>query len=139
MPKLNPERLSHKQERAIVALLNEPSIQKAADSQGVHLRTLQKWLTEPSFIEAYRAARRAAFSQAIALTMRYAPLAVNTLAKIMMDANSPVTAKVAAAVAVLKFGREGIELEDLAERIAALERAAADRADASTSHMSSAA
>ena len=116
--------MTHKQERAVVALLNEPSLQKAAESLGIHLRTLQRWLAEPHFIAAYRDARRAAFSQAIALTMRYAPLAVNTLAKIMMDNNSPVTAKVAAAVAVLKFGREGIELEDITERLAALERAA---------------
>ena len=39
-----------------------------------------------------------------------------------MDAASPTSAKVAAAVAVLRFAREGIELEDLAARVDALER-----------------
>ena len=39
----------------------------------------------PEFARAYREARREALGQAIALTQRYAPLVVNTLAQVMMD------------------------------------------------------
>ena len=70
---------------------------------------------------AYRAARRQAFDQAIALTQRYASLAVTTLAKVMADASAANAAKVSAATAMLKFGRESIELDDLAARIETLE------------------
>ena len=86
-------------------------------------RTLYRWLDRPAFSKAYHKARREAFGQAIALTQRYAPLAVNTLAQVMMDTSAPASSKVAAATGLLRFGREGIELDDLAARVEALERA----------------
>jgi hypothetical protein len=72
-------------------------------------------------------------SQAIALTQRYAPLAVNTLAPVMMDAHAPASSKVAAATGLLRLGREGIELDDLAARVETLERAAPQRQEAGSS------
>ncbi len=113
------------QERAIIALLNEQTIGRAAAAAEVGQRTLYRWLRESEFSRAYREARREAFGQAIALTQRYAPLAVNTLAQIMMDDGAPSSSKVAAATTILRFGREGIELDDLAARLEALEEAAA--------------
>ena len=41
----------------------------------------------------------------------------------MSDPQAPYTARVSAATAMLRFGREGIEMDDLALRIEALERA----------------
>ena len=104
-------------------MLNEQTIGRAADAAGVSQRTLYRWLDKPAFSRAYHRARREAFGQAIALTQRYAPLAVNTLAQVMMDASAPASSKVAAAVGLLRFGREGIELDDLAARVEALEKA----------------
>ncbi|MDQ7014630.1 MAG: hypothetical protein Q9O74_12160 [Planctomycetota bacterium] len=113
--------LTPNQENAIVALINETSVAAAARASGVGQRTLHKWMHEENFMREYRRARREAFDQAIALTQRYASLAVTTLAKIMADAGAPNAAKVSAATAMLKFGRESIELDDLAARIEALE------------------
>ncbi len=118
------DKLSSKQEQAIIALLNEHTIGKAAKVAGVNERTLYRWMRQPDFSSAFRQARRDAFSQAIALTQRYAPLAVNCLAKIMADPDAPASSKVAAATALLRFGKEGIELEDLAARVEALEQSA---------------
>jgi len=118
------ENLTPKQEQAIIALLNEPTVIKAAKKASVGQRTLYRWMREPTFARAYHAARREAFSHAIALTQRYAPLAVNTLAQVLSDKDAPASAKVSAATTLLKFGREGIELDDLADRIDALEEAA---------------
>ncbi|MHC4447651.1 MAG: hypothetical protein ACYSXF_07725 [Planctomycetota bacterium] len=115
------------QDRAIIALLNEQTIARAAAAVNVSQRTLHRWLDKPAFARAYRKARREAFGQAIALTQRYAPLAVNTLAQIMMDTAAPASSKVAAATTLLRFGREGIELDDLAARVEALEQAAPQR------------
>jgi hypothetical protein len=117
--------LAPNQERAIIALLNEPTIKQAAEATGVGERTLYRWMDEPKFSKAYHKARREAFSHAIALTNRYAPHAVNTLVKVMSDAGAGHAAKVSAAVALLRFGREGIELDDLASRVEALEAASA--------------
>jgi len=54
------------------------------------------------------------FSQTIAFTQRYAPLALQTLDKIMSDPSDPHSARVSAAGGSLKFSRESIELVDLA-------------------------
>ncbi len=116
--------LSPKQEKAILALLQEPTIAKAAKAAEVGERTLHRWLSDSEFGTAYRKARREAIGHAIALTQHYAPLAVNTLATIMADASTPAHARVTAASTPLKFGREGIELDDLAARVETLEGAA---------------
>lgn len=117
----SPEGLTKRQEKTIVALLNEPTIPQAAKAAGVGVRSVHRWLADPIFSRAYRTARREAFSHAIALTQRYAPVAVNVLAKIMADPTTPTHARVTAAATLLRFGREGIELDDLAGRIEALE------------------
>lgn len=51
-------------------------------------------------------------------------MAVATLVKVMNDNAAPPSSKVTAAAVLLKFGREGIELDDLAERVETLEREA---------------
>ena len=116
--------LNARQERAVLALLREPTVPKAAESVGVSERTLYRWLDIPAFSKAFFKARRQAFGQAIGLMQHYAPHAVNTLVKAMADAATPAHVKVSAATAILKFGREGIELDDLAARVEALEQSA---------------
>ena len=113
--------LTPEQEQAVIALVNEPNIQKAADAAKVTPRTIYNWLATSAFSAAYRKARRETFSHAIAMAQRYAPMAVNVLAKVMSDANAPHHARVTAAVSLLKFSRESIELDDLTGRIEALE------------------
>ena len=117
--------LTGPQAAAIAALLQEPTMQRAADVAGVTVRTLQRWLKDDdNFHRALLRARREAFGQAVGLTQRLAPMAVGTFAKVMNDPAAPAAAKVSAAVALLKFGREGIEMEDFAARLEALERRA---------------
>ncbi len=118
-----------KQDQAIVALLAEPSIARAAVVVGVSERTLHRWLEDDVFAKAFRKARREAFSQAIAACQKYAPLAIHALAKIVTDGSVQASARVSAASALLKFGRESMELDDLAGRIETLERDAERKDD----------
>jgi hypothetical protein len=120
--------LSHKQEQAILALLAEPTVARAAKTCKVGVRTLHRWLREEVFGKAYRLARRETFAQAVSLTQRYASLAVQTLAKVMTDESSPPASRVAAATGILKFARDSIELDDLADRVEALERSGKEKA-----------
>ena len=115
--------LSARQGRAIDSLLQGQAISQAAVAAGVSRRAVHKWMHRPRFRAALLDARREAFGQAIGLTQRYAPVAVATLVKVMNDAGASANAKVAAAAVLLKFGREGIELDDLAVRVEALEQA----------------
>src|SRR5258708_7255571 len=117
--------LKPKQEEAIIALLSQPTIKQAAAAGGVGERTLHFWLkNHTAFVAAYRDARRQSFSHAVAMTQQYSSLAVNTLGKIMVDPGAQTSSKVAAASAVLRFGRESMELDDLAGRLEILEQAA---------------
>lgn len=121
-PGYSAEGITPKQEAAVVALLNEPTVARAAATADVDERTLHRWLADPPFARAYRSARRVAFAQAIAVTQRYAPVALHTLAKIMSDTAVGASARVSAATAILKFSRESIELDDLASRVDELEK-----------------
>jgi|GEM_PF-670295 len=112
-----------KQEQVILALLVAPTVEKAAESCGMGARTVYRWLDDPQFMSQYRKARRHAFQQALGLVHKYAPMAVQTLAKVMTDPKAPHTSKVTAAATLLKFSRESLELDDLAQRIELLEQA----------------
>jgi hypothetical protein len=52
------EKLSRKREKAIAALLTEPTIAQAAKAAGIGEKTLRRWLKSPEFSLAYDAARR---------------------------------------------------------------------------------
>lgn len=118
----DPDELTPLQEKAIVALLNEPSVAAAARAAGCGERTLHQWLrSDERFRSEYKRHRRDAFSHAISLAQRLAPMAMANLAKIAADTTAPYPARVTASVAILRFGRESLELDDLAERIEKLE------------------
>jgi hypothetical protein len=125
-PAFGPEDgLKGRRGRGIDALLREPTQARAAVVAGVSERTLRRWGREPAFRAALLRARRDAFGQAVGLTQRYAPVAVACLVKVMNDPSAGASAKVAAAAVLLRFGREGVELDDLGERVERLEERAA--------------
>jgi len=114
-----------KKEEAIVALLSQRSIEEAARVTNIGTNTLLRWLKEPDFDAAYRAARRVAFSQAIARLQQASGAAVATLLKIMVDANAPASTRVRAADSVLDHAAKAIEIEDIEVRVTELERSLA--------------
>ncbi|MCC6678183.1 MAG: hypothetical protein IT436_13665 [Phycisphaerales bacterium] len=135
----NPDRppppmreLTVQEEKAIIALISESTIKKAAAKAEMGERTLHRWLTDPFFAAAYRQARRINFAQAISVCQMLAPAAMSVLGRVMSDPASPPAARVAAATSILKFARESIELDDLVERLCSLERRAQGEADPAT-------
>ena len=117
-------KFGRKKEQAVVALLSHRSIEEAARSIDVAPNTLLRWIKEPEFDVAYRAARRAAYSQAIARLQQMSSAAVSVLGKIMVDQSAPASTRVRAADSILDHAAKAIELEDLEVRVAALEQAA---------------
>src|SRR4029453_10303841 len=111
------EKLTHKQERAIAALLVAPSITAAAQQIGVNENTLLRWLKDAAFQTTYRDARRAVVQHAIVQVQRATGEAVETLRNVMQDSESPASARVSAAKAVLDTAIKAIEVEDLEARI----------------------
>ena len=66
-------KFGRKKEDAIVALLTQRNIDEAAKAAGVAANTLLKWMKDVEFDRAYRAARRAVFSQSVARPQQAAP------------------------------------------------------------------
>ncbi len=127
MASFQNEGLTAKQERAIAALLAHPTVEKAADEVGVTRQTLHRWMGEAVFGDAFRKARRETFTHSVSMAQKYAPAALNSLASIMMDKAAPPSARVAASKAVLDFGREALELDDVVQRMEKIEADMAER------------
>src|SRR5208282_2037622 len=110
-------KFGRKEEDAIVALLSQRSIEDAARACDVPARTLYRWLKEPEFDAAFRAARRQAYGQSIARLQQGSAAAATTLLKVMVDATTPPATRVRAAEAVLSHAAKAIEIEDIEVRV----------------------
>lgn len=115
------EKLSRKQEAAIIALLTTGTIGEAAQVAGVGVATMGRWLKAPAFAEAYRSARREALSLATSRLQKVAGEAVDSLAAVMNDQASPASARVSAARSVLDLAYKAQEQQDFEDRLSALE------------------
>ncbi len=116
--------LTPKQDMALIALLTEPTISAAAKKAGIGERTLHTWLSEAAFDDAYRAARRACVSQAIARLQQASGKAVDALLDIIDGEYTPAppAVRVTAARAILDTAIKAVELEDFDARLTALEQ-----------------
>jgi hypothetical protein len=81
--------------------------------------TLFRWLQEPAFQEAYRAARLQVLSAATMQLRQATGAAVDTLKRNLTCGNA--SAEIRAAATILEMAYKSAEVEDLAARIAELE------------------
>jgi hypothetical protein len=126
------EKISRKMEAAIVALLNHPTLGAAAAASGVSESTLLRWQSVPDFQKEYREARQRVLAGAIATLQQAAGDAVETLCSVMLNPEAPASSRVTAARTVLDMSIKASELEELTERISALEqRAEKEKEDSS--------
>lgn len=113
--------LTPKQTRAVLALLERPTLKDAATAAGVAASTLHRWMQQEKFKAAHMEARRAAVNQSIAHLQSATGEAVTCLRDVMKSTSASDAAKVSAARAVLELSLKAVELEDLAERVKQLE------------------
>jgi hypothetical protein len=111
-------------ERAILALLEHTTIEKAAAAIGISDVTLWRWLQQEEFQARLRLARRQAYSQSVARLQQASSAAVGTLLRVMTDQTAPAASRVRAADSVLDHAANASDVDDLEARIRDLERAA---------------
>lgn len=121
--KADRKELTRRQESAILALLQHASVSKAATVSNVAESTLWRWMQLKDFASAYRAARRTLMERSTALLQQASTMAAAKLIRLMEDPSVPPYVQLTAARSVLEFGRQGQEIEDMQERIAAVEEA----------------
>ena len=113
-----------KKEEPIVALLSHRTVEEAANAVGIASRTLLRWLQISEFRIEYLKARREVVCQGIARLQQATGAAGVTILKLMTDPNVPPAVRLRAAEAVFGLALKGVEVEDIEERVAALELAA---------------
>jgi Helix-turn-helix of insertion element transposase len=113
------ESLTSKQHKAVYALLEQPTIEAAAEAVGIGTATLKRWRKQEAFTSEFRSARRRVLEDAYAKLQSAASKAVATLVD-AMDSESEHL-KVKAALGILDRAQKGLEAYDLVERLEHLE------------------
>lgn len=114
---------SKKWDRAILALLEYPTITEAAKRAGVGRATLQRWLADESFQGRLRAARTAIFDQTLTAIQSASAEAISTLRAALSHPMAKWPTRVKAASKILDLSLRGGEMRELVARIEALESA----------------
>ena len=115
--------LTRNQDRALSALLSQPTLALVAAQVGITERTLYRWINEDSAFKAeYLKLRREIVGSAVLQLQKASNNAVNCLISTMNDLDNPASARVAAAKTVLELSFKGLEMDDLEARISALEQ-----------------
>lgn len=118
-------------DEAIAALLEQPTVAAAARTIGISDQTLGRWMKNPEFDAACRAARQANHRQALARLSRRALGYVGSIRNIVADPKVRASTRLEAAQFVISEASHAREMEDFAAEVTMMERAAkASRAEA---------
>lgn len=109
-------------DRALAALMTEPSVGLAARRVGVGERTLRRWLVEDTeFIQAYAEARAASFNAAMARVQAASGRAVETLED-LLEAKKHPSVRLGAARTIIELGLHEHDAATLLRKLEELER-----------------
>lgn len=123
---IKPENvITVKQQKAITALLSERTTRDAAKTAGVNEKTLYTWLNEPNFRAALRSAEKDILDDVTRRLSAGQSLALDTLEKLVKSARHEST-KLRASVAWLEMSLKFRDMQDIEERLTALEAAIND-------------
>lgn len=116
----NSKKMERKKEKVIACLIAQPTIALAAQEAKISQSTMFRWLRDPEFQVAYRRAKKEIVGHALTQVQKSVTKAVDTLLDVMGNGEVE-SAKVSAAKTILELAIRAVEIEDLEERIEALE------------------
>lgn len=109
-------------ERLLAALLTSRTKKEAAAAAGIAYRTMLTYFEDSEFCRRYREAFAGVVQDATRQAQQLLDPALSTLREIMEDEELPAAARVNAAKIALDYAVRLTDQNDLAERLAALER-----------------
>jgi hypothetical protein len=107
-------------DRLIAALLEQPTIAKAAAAAKVSERTARAWLSDPEFMRAFRQERRRLIDGTIARLQNRSVLAGYMLVSLLRSEDEGI--KLGAIRTLLEYAVKGQDTAEILERIEALEQ-----------------
>ena len=114
--------LKPRERKYLVAVLEHATLEAAATALNLAPSTFRSRTSSPQFLEALREARRAAVRRAAAQLSHRACEAVSVLLAVLRDDLAPHSVRVSAARTILEQTHRAAELDDVEERVAALEQ-----------------
>lgn len=105
--------MTPKMQKALLALLSEPTKEKAATAAGITSKTLRKFLDDEEFQKEYRAAFTSMVSDAVRQAQKTLSPALTTLEEIMQDDAQNGQIRVSAARSLLEFSLKATVNADL--------------------------
>ena len=115
--------MTPKKQKALVALLTQPTKEKAASAAGITSKTLRGYLDDPEFQAEYKKAFAGLVEDATRKVQQTLDPAVAVLREIMEDSDENGQVRVSAARSVLEYGLKMTEQTDIITRLQELEAA----------------
>ena len=115
--------MTPKKQKALVALLTQPTKEKAAAAAGITSKTLRGYLDDPEFQAEYRKAFAELVEDATRKVQQTLDPAVAVLREGMEDSDENGQVRVSAARSVLEYGLKMTEQTDIITRLQELEAA----------------
>ena len=113
--------LTPKKERALQALLTQPTKKEAAAAAGISPRTLRDYLADPEFQKEYKKAFRQLVSDATRQAQQALSPAISALRDIVEDDTENSSTRIAAARSLLEYGLRMTEFSDILQELDGLE------------------
>lgn len=120
-----PRPFTARQEKLLAALVTNPDVQAACKTAGVGRTTAYRWLRDPAFRDALARERGALLTDALSAVKAHVTLAVSQLAKLLRSKDDRLRRM--ACNDILGHALKVRELEEIEERLAALEAALEER------------
>lgn len=113
--------MTPKKQKALIALLTQPTKEKAAAAAGITSKTLRGYLDDPAFQAEYRKAFAELVRDATRKVQQALDPAIAVLREIMEDGGENGQVRVTAARSVLEYGLKMTEQTDILTRLKELE------------------
>ena len=114
--------VSIKQSKFMLAILSEPTIQKACEKVGITTQTAYRWLKDEDFKQEFQVLKRDYMKTVTTTIQKNTQIAVSTIVDIMKDEKLPPTVRLQGARTILEYGYKGLEIEDILARLDKIER-----------------
>ena len=114
--------LTQKQNKALLALLTQPTREAAAKAAGITSKTLRSYLDDPAFLSEYEKALSGLVKDATRQAQQSLSPALSTLREIVEDSRQPATARISAARSLLEYSMRLTEITEILDQLRELEQ-----------------
>lgn len=115
--------MTPKQQKALLALLTNPTKEKAAAAAGITSKTLRGYLADPEFQAEYRKAFAGMVEDATRQAQQAIAPALSTLREVVEDSGEGSQFRISAARSILEYSLKLTEQNDIPAKLQELEKA----------------